>query len=79
MLVWSCFTRVWAVVAGEAPAYVESRRVVGAVEAFGAWDGICGSSRAILTRNADSTLFLRDGVWTLRFCTAFADKAFVTD
>ena len=79
MCVWYCFSLVWAVISGVASTNVESRCVVGAVEALRALCVVCVSGGAIVARLADSTVFGAAGVWTLRFCTAFADIPLVTD
>ena len=79
MRVWYSFTLVRAVVSGEASTDIESRGVIWTVEAFRALYGICVSSWAVVTRFADSAVFVGDGVWTLRLCTAFANITFITD
>ena len=79
MLVWYCFSLVWAVISGVASTNVESRCVVGAVEALRAFSVVCVSGGAVVARLADSAVFCAAGVWTLRFCTAFADITLVTD
>jgi hypothetical protein len=79
MSIWSSFSLVWAVISGVASTNVESRCEVRAVEALRALSVVSVSGGAIVARLTDSAEFSAAGVWTLRFCTAFADIPLVTD